>query len=181
MTEHKRGRHGPRYSHGPHGEERLRERGRRGRVFDAREFQILLLRLIGDEPRHGYELIREIETRSGGLYAPSPGMVYPTLSYLVEAGLIAEAATEGARKSFAITPAGQGHLDEYRENLTSVFARLDALAAKKDRADPAPLRRAMGNLRQVLLAAGEKGDFAEDKVLEAARLIDETAGRIERL
>lgn len=159
----------------------FRRGGRRGRVFDSAELQLVVLDLIAGQSRHGYELIREIEARSGGLYAPSPGMIYPTLSLLLEIGLIEEVETEGARKSFAITEAGRAHLAGNREQLDAARARLTALAEAKDRADPAPLRRAMGNLRQVLVAASDKPGFDEKKVLEAARLIDEAAGTIERM
>lgn len=155
--------------------------GRRGRVFDAGELQLLVLDLMSERARHGYELIREIEARAGGVYAPSPGMIYPTLSLLLELGLIEEVETEGARKSFAITEAGRAHLADNQSALISVRERLAALAQAKDRAAPAPLRRAMHNLRQVLMSAAEKPDFDEQKALEAARLIDEVAGTIERM
>ncbi len=155
--------------------------GRRGRVFDASELQLVVLDLIAEQNRHGYELIREIESRSGGVYAPSPGMIYPTLSLLLEIGLIEEVETEGARKSFAITEAGRAHLADNQEPLRAALARIAVLAEAKDRADPAPLRRAMGNLRQVLVTAAGKPRFDEKKILEAARLIDEVAGTIERM
>src|SRR5690606_25004507 len=108
---------------------------------------------------------REIEAQSGGLYAPSPGMIYPTLSLLLEIGLIEEVEAEGARKSFAITEAGRTHLGENEQPLAELRARLAALADAKDRVDPAPLRRAIGNLRQVLAAASDKPGFDENKVL----------------
>lgn len=156
-------------------------RGRRGRVFDASELQLVVLDLLAEQNRHGYELIREIEARSGGVYAPSPGMIYPTLSLLLEIGLIEEVSADGARKSFAITEAGRAHLADNTASLEGARARLAALAEAKDRGDPAPLRRAMGNLRQVLVAASGKPEFDDKKVLEAARLIDEVAGTIERM
>lgn len=155
--------------------------GRRGRIFDSGELQLVILALISEENRHGYELIREIEARSGGIYAPSPGMVYPTLSLLLEMGLIEEVETDGARKNFAITEAGRSHVADNSQVLDQAFSRLRSLAEAKDRADPAPLRRAVGNLRQVLLAAAAKPDFTDEQVLEAARMIDNLAGEIERM
>ena len=98
--------------------------GRRGRIFDAGELQLVLLALIGEQSRHGYELIREIEARAGGAYAPSPGMVYPTLSMLLEMGLIAEADAAGARKSFTVTELGQRTL---AENATQIRDRASEL------------------------------------------------------
>src|SRR3546814_15040463 len=66
--------------------------GRRKRLFDQSELQTLLLALIVETPRHGYDLIREIETLSGGDYAPSPGVVYPALTYMEESGQIGSAS-----------------------------------------------------------------------------------------
>ena len=178
MREHDFGRRG----FGPGGPfPHHRGGGRRGRVFDSAELQLVVLDLITEQSRHGYELIREIEALSGGLYAPSPGMIYPTLSLLLETGLVEETSTDGARKSFAITDAGRAHLAENEKPLAAARSRLEALAEAKDRADPAPLRRAMGNLREVLIIASRKPGFDEKKILESARLIDELAGTIERL
>lgn len=178
MREHGFGRRG--FFDGERGGQ-FPQRLRRARLFDASELQLIVLELISGQSRHGYELIREIEAQSAGFYAPSPGMIYPTLSLLLEIGLIDEVETEGARKSFAINEAGQAHLAENQAQLTAARERLAALADAKDRTDPAPLRRAIGNLRQVLAAASGKAGFDEDKVLEAARLIDEVAGKIERM
>ncbi len=102
-------------------------------------------------------------------------------SLLLEMGLVEETSTDGARKSFAITDAGRAHLAENEKPLAAARSRLEALAEAKDRADPAPLRRAMGNLREVLIIASRKPGFDEKKILESARLIDELAGTIERL
>src|SRR6218665_2664594 len=91
------------------------ERGGRRRMFDGTELRLILLKLIEEQPRHGYDLIREIEERSGGAYAPSPGVVYPTLTMLADMDLIEEAKSEGAKKQFAITEAGTAHLAERTE------------------------------------------------------------------
>lgn len=178
MHDHGFGRRGP--FEGERGGP-FRQRLRRARLFDSAELQLLVLDLISAQSRHGYELIREIEAQSGGFYAPSPGMIYPALSLLLEIGQIEEVEAEGARKSFGITEAGRAHLDENEAQLTELKGRLTALAEAKDRVDPAPLRRAVGNLRQVLGAASNKPGFDENKVLDAARMIDEVAGKIERM
>lgn len=156
-------------------------RGRRGKLFDSAQFQLLVLALIGDEDRHGYELMRDIEARTGGTYAPSPGVVYPTLTLLAEMGLISETEAEGSRKAYRLTDAGREKLAESREAAEALLARLDAIGSHVEKTDSAPVRRAMGNLRQVILARLTKPDTTEDQILEAARIIDEAAGRIERL
>src|SRR5712672_176595 len=84
--------------------------GRRRRVFDSSELRLVLLKLIADQPRHGYELIRAVEELTSGSYVPSPGMVYPTLTMLQETGHIKEATAEGSRRPFAVTPEGTAEL-----------------------------------------------------------------------
>src|SRR5690606_36856560 len=123
----------------------------RRRVFDSGELRLVLLKLIAEQPRHGYDLIRAIEELTGGSYVPSPGVVYPTLTMLQDMGHIEEASTEGTRKAFAITDEGSAHLAEKQAEVEALFARLAELAALRERTDGAPIRRAMGNLRAVLM------------------------------
>lgn len=156
-------------------------RPRRGKIFDAAQFQLILLRLIAEQERHGYELMREIEARTGGAYTPSPGVVYPTLTLLLDMGLVAEAEGSGARKTFTITDAGREAIAERTEEADALFARLDALGSAQQNADSTPVRRAMGNLRQVLEARLSKSTTTDQHILEAARLIDEAASQIERM
>src|SRR5947209_16807272 len=99
--------------------------GRRSRrVFESGELRLVLLKLISDEPRHGYDLIRAIEELTGGEYAPSPGVIYPTLTLLQDMGLIEEAAGEGPRKPFQATDAGRQYLEERQEEVDALFERL---------------------------------------------------------
>lgn len=155
-------------------------RGGRRRVFDGGELKLVLLKLIADKPRHGYDVIRAIEERTGGAYAPSPGIVYPTLTLLSDMGLIDEQVTEGARKQFAITADGTAHLAEHAAEVTAMFARLDALGEMRERTDAVPVRRAMHNLRSVLMHRLGEG-LDKEKLLDAVALIDEAASKIERL
>src|ERR1051326_1639592 len=107
-------------------------RGRRARrVFEGGELRLVLLKLISDQPRHGYDLIRAIEELTGGEYAPSPGVVYPTLTLLQDMGLIDEAAGEAARKPFQITKAGTTHLEENADEVEELFERLRDLAPRE--------------------------------------------------
>lgn len=161
---------------GPHG----RQGGGRRRVFDSGELRLVLLKLIGDQPRHGYDLIRAIEERTGGAYAPSPGVVYPTITLLEDMGLIGEQQAEGARKRFAITPDGQAHLEARADEVAAILARLDALGQMRERTDAAPIRRAMHNLRAVLEHRLAEG-LDKERIHEVAALIDEAARRVERL
>lgn len=162
------------------GNEARGNRGRR-RMFDGGELRLVLLRLIADTPRHGYELIKAIEDMTGGAYAPSPGVVYPTLTMLGEMGLIEEQASEGAKKRYAVTTEGTTHLAENAEQVEALIARLTSLGAERNRPDGAPIRRAMGNLRHALQDRLQRGGFGDDTLHDIAGLIDELAQKIERL
>ncbi len=166
--------------HGRHGHGRSGPGGRR-RLFDGGELKLVMLKLIADAPRHGYDLIREIEGLTGGGYAPSPGVVYPTLSMLDEMGLIEEQQSEGAKKRFAASDEGRAHLAENAVVVDGLFARLAAVGAESERTDGAPIRRAMGNLRQVLQHRLMREDVTEDTLHEVAALLDDAAQKIERL
>jgi len=142
---------------------------------------MILLALIGEQPRHGYDLIKAIEERSGGAYAPSPGVVYPTLTMLGDMGLIAEQAAEGAKRLFAITDAGKIEIGEQAEQVEALFARLETLGEDRGGGeDRAPVRRAMVNLAMVLrdrMSRGGREDLAHD----IAEILDEATRKIERL
>ncbi len=157
--------------------------GRSRRMFDGAELRLVLLKLIADEPRHGYELIKAIEALTGGAYAPSPGVVYPTLTLLDDMELIAEQASAGARKRFAATDAGRAHLDEQAETVAALIARLEALGAQRARGDGerAPVRRAMHNLRHAVSDRAMRADATPELLHEIAALIDEVAQKVERL
>ena len=154
-------------------------RGRR--MFDSGELRLVLLKLIADEPRHGYDLIRQVEELTGGAYAPSPGVVYPTLTLLDDMGLIEARQAEGAKKLFAVTDAGTTHLSENAELIEALMARLADVGAERARTDSASVRRAMGNLREVLIHRLRHEDVAKETLHEIVALIDEAAQKIERL
>jgi DNA-binding PadR family transcriptional regulator len=157
------------------------ERGERRRMFDSGELRLVLLKLIADEPRHGYDLIRQIEELTGGAYAPSPGVIYPTLTLLDDMGQIEAQQSEGAKKLFAITDAGRADLEANADVVDAAIARLTAVGEETQRTDSASVRRAMGNLRQVLM--DRLGDRDLDKAVlhDIVALIDEAAQKIERL
>ncbi len=166
---------------GPQWAEKFSERGGRRRVFDSGELRLVLLKLISDQPRHGYDLIRAIEELTGGAYAPSPGVIYPTLTMLQDMGLIDEARSDGARKAFASTPEGAAHLAANKDEVARLFARLSELAAFRERTDGAPVRRAMENLKTALRGRLAREDADKNTLHEVAAILDEAAQKIERL
>jgi DNA-binding PadR family transcriptional regulator len=159
-----------------------RGRGRRARrMFESGELRLVLLKLIADEPRHGYDLIRAIEELTGGEYAPSPGVIYPTLTLLQDMALIEEAAGEGARKPFQVTDEGRSHLEERAEEVEALFERLNDLKPREGSMAGSPVWRAMRNLGVAIRNRMAHGDVTEDTMHELAALIDEFAQRVERL
>jgi DNA-binding PadR family transcriptional regulator len=150
-------------------------------MFDAAELRLVLLKLIGDQPRHGYDLIREIEALSGGAYVPSPGVIYPTLTLLADMGHVDEAKGEGARKLFAITEDGSAHLAEKASEVAALLAKLAELATRREKTESGPVRRAMLNLRQVLHQRLTTDDVSPETLHEVAAILDAAAQKIERL
>ncbi len=157
-------------------------RGPRGRrMFGSGELRLVLLKLIGDEPRHGYDLIRAIEALTGGDYAPSPGVVYPTLTMLADMGLIEEVAAEGSRKAFAATAEGKAHLEQNEAEVEALFERLDEASPKKEGKRHPPIGRAIGNLMNALRHRVAHDGFDDALVHEITEILDDAAQRIERL
>nr|WP_260858219.1 PadR family transcriptional regulator [Paraburkholderia sp. BCC1885] len=103
----------------------------RGRKFTSDDLQLLLLALLDAQPSHGYELIKALETRSNGFYSPSPGMVYPALTYLEELGYVT-VQLEGNRKRYELAEPGRQHLADNRERVELMFAKLTHIARKMD-------------------------------------------------
>ncbi len=161
--------------------EEFGERGGRRRMFDSGELRLVLLKLISDQPRHGYDLIRAIEELTGGAYAPSPGVVYPTLTMLQDMGHIDEQKSEGARKAFAITQDGAARLTASKAEVDAVFARLAELAAERERFDGASVRRAMMNLRMAIRGRLSQDDADKATLREITAILDEAARNIEGL
>lgn len=154
--------------------------GGRRRQFEGEELRLILLALIGEQPRHGYELIRAIEERTGGGYAPSPGVVYPTLTLLDEMGLVEEVREDGARRRFAITEDGRAHLAERREQADALLARLADMGAERNRGERAPVRRAMAGLH-IALGHALRDEVGTDRAREIAAILDEATRRVEAL
>ncbi|MFZ1744261.1 MAG: PadR family transcriptional regulator [Pontixanthobacter sp.] len=158
-------------------------RGRR-RIFGSGELRLVLLKLIADEPRHGYELIKAIGELTGETYEPSPGAVYPTLSLLSDEGAIKESPSgrdDDARKAFQVTGSGQTELETRKDEVDALLERLSAMSGHEERNRAPELFRAMGNLAGVLKHKYRSGGFAEKDLEEIVDIIDDAAKRIERL
>jgi DNA-binding PadR family transcriptional regulator len=99
-------------------------RGRGGRMFEQGDLKYVILRLLEEKPRHGYDIIKELESRFGGSYAPSPGTVYPTLTMLEDLGFARVVPEEGGKKIYEITAEGRKHLAEHSNTVDDIFERI---------------------------------------------------------
>jgi DNA-binding PadR family transcriptional regulator len=129
MGGHHHGRHG--FGHGGFMGGRGGGDFRWARKLGSKDLQLLILALLGERPAHGYELIKTIEERSGGFYTPSPGMIYPALTYLDEIGH-ASIEQEGSRKLYRITPEGQAHLATNRAAADAILDALSRIGSRMD-------------------------------------------------
>src|SRR6266536_690750 len=178
--------------HGRGGGEMMRA----GRMLAQGDLRLIALALIAEQPRHGYEIIKVLEDKTAGWYSPSPGIVYPTLTYLEEAGYVTVQA-DGAKKLYSITEEGRAHLAGNQDFVDAVLARLAAIGEKAtrirehfarpeydehrgrrrgrdrgrqdddDRDSVPPLvRAALENLRDIAAGQIEANEDAETKIVE---------------
>src|SRR5580693_1167358 len=154
-------------------------RGRGGpmRFFGAGDLRYVILQLISEKPSHGYEIIKSIQERLGGMYAPSPGVVYPMLTMLEEMGH-ATVVTEGARKLYTITEEGSKALAENKAVVDALFARMDQVRGEQGGDRAQQIERAVANFRMALRM--KKGPLTEEQVHAITDIIDAAAKQIER-
>jgi DNA-binding PadR family transcriptional regulator len=153
---------------------------RRGRVFGKGDLKYVILDLIRDRPAHGYEVMRELEGRFRGLYAPSPGSVYPTLQMLEDLGYV-EATQQDGKKVYEITDEGRRYLEENRSIVDDIFSRVDDMGAFMFGPAMAVLGRAFGNLGRAGFRAAMRHQGDEQWVQRAREILERAARDIEGL
>ena len=152
-----------------------------GRMLAHGDLKVLALALIAEQPRHGYEIIKEIEDRTGGAYAPSAGVIYPTLTLLEETGQIEVASSEGNKKLYAATDAGRATVEENRAAIDAVLARFaEANSDRRHERDPR-LFRAVENMRLAMRLKMQSAALTPEQIDALAELLDETARKIEQI
>lgn len=169
------GRHGGGRFEGGFGE----GRGRGGRFFEQGQLRLVLLALIAEAPRHGYEIIKAIEDRLGGGYSPSPGVIYPTLTLMSELGYTTVSETDGGRKLYTITEEGRAHLAENQAMVDAILARMDRASAKSGERSPQVVR-AIENMKTALHLRLARGPLTEAEAQAIAEALDSAARTIER-
>lgn len=180
--------HGGRRGRGPgkglgKGQGQGRGRGHRGRPrrpLDHGTLRLLLLQLISAGPRHGYDLIREIEARTGGAYVPSPGVIYPALETLLDLGWVI-AETEGSRRSFRVTEEGAAELEREADMLEQISARLSSLQERDAPEDPEDVRGAMRRLRHAVIQSVRANPEDADQRRKIADILSQAQDAITKL
>ena len=172
---------------------------RAGRMLGDGDLRLIALKLLEEQARHGYDIIRALEELSSGFYSPSPGVVYPTLTYLEEAGY-ATSAMEGNKKVFSITDEGRAHLAENRVAVEHLLDHLERFGRKmararewfdwrdddeggsrREREMPEGVRKLKSVRRRLRAALADALDAEAEKRSEAIEILEQTAAALEAL
>jgi len=166
---------------GPGGPRGRGWKARAGRVFEQGDLKYVILRLLAEKPRHGYEIIKELEERFGGAYAPSPGTVYPTLTMLEDLGYARAMPEEGGRKIYEITDEGRKHLEEHSATVDDIFERIAKFVEGFFDAPMADLKRAFGNLGRATFYVASRAPNDRERIARISEILKRAASEIEAL
>ena len=156
-------------------------KARAGRVFEQGDLKYVILRLLAEKPRHGYEIIKELEDRFGGAYAPSPGTVYPTLTMLEDLGYARAMPEEGGRKIYEITDQGRKHLEEHSATVDDIFERIAKFVEGFFDAPMADLKRSMASLGRATFYVASRSPNDKDRLAKISEILKRAAVEIEKL
>ncbi|MEM5474162.1 PadR family transcriptional regulator [Hoeflea sp. AS60] len=163
---------------GPFGRHRGGPFGGRGkRMFDAGALRLVVLGLIAEQPRHGYDIIKALEARFQGAYSPSPGAIYPMLQMLEEADLVSS-QMQGAKKLFAITEEGKAYLEENRVDLDRINAQIDEAS---EEIQGVSLGAEFRMLRRSLFSQLRSGGYSAEQAQQALEILKKARKDIEDL
>ncbi len=158
-----------------------RFRGRAGRMFEQGDLRYVILRLLEEKPRHGYDIIKELEERSGGAYSPSPGTVYPTLTLLEDQGFARALEEEGGRKIYEITDEGRKHLAEHSETVDDIFSRISRFVESFVDTPMMELNQAFGGLGRTTYRTASAHVQDRERLARIKEILDRAAREIEEL
>jgi len=148
-------------------------------MFEAGELRLVILRLLKEQPRHGYDVMKALEERMGGCYTPSAGTVYPTLQLLEDQGLVRSVETEG-KKVYHITPAGEAQLHERRDELEEIIARVRETVRDFAGGAMGELNRAFGQVASRTFREAFRRGPGDPAVRRVAEILRRAAEEIER-
>jgi DNA-binding PadR family transcriptional regulator len=177
--------------HGPAGPERgLGFRGRggfgrgfgenRGRLFDAGDVKLVILRLLSEQPSYGYQLIKTMEQRMAGGYTPSAGVIYPTLTMIEEEGLAA-VSLDNNKKVYSLTPEGTEYLEANKEQVGELFMRLEEAGRGFERGRSPEIIKAFINLRGAVIARVSRESVKPEQIKKIVEAINSAAHVIDEL
>ncbi|MGH7607915.1 MAG: PadR family transcriptional regulator [Gemmatimonadales bacterium] len=149
-------------------------RGRRRQWFEAGDMKYVILKLLRDKPRHGYEVMKELEERMHGCYSPSPGTVYPTLQWLEDEGLVVARDVAG-KKVYEITDAGRTFLETHKDVVEEIFDRVSETVERTVGGGMVEVNRALGHLVKAVYRTGWKAESAAARKRVAETLAKATA------
>ena len=148
------------------------------RIFDHGDLRLVIMALLDEKPRYGYEIIKELGERVGGDYSPSPGVVYPTLTLLEEVGHATVSEEHGGRRLYTLTEEGKAFLQANRSTVDAIFARVSESASR--RGAPPQVRRAVENLFTAVRLRLRSRPVNEEQIRAIADAIDAAAKAVEQ-
>ena len=173
------GRGGPRWGGGRHRWGRGFERGFGGRMFGPGDLRLVLMALIEEKPRHGYDLIKAVEEAFGGAYAPSPGAVYPTLALLEDEGLLRSVTDDGGKRVYTLTDTGSAWLKENRVAVDGVMERMRMAArVMSGQSTPDTVHETLRTLKQAIQM--KPGDWSLEEEARVVEILMNAARGISR-
>ncbi len=155
--------------------------GGRERFFDNGQLRLVILQLIADKTSYGYEIIKAIEERLSGGYAPSPGVIYPTLTLLEEEGFAEVASQEGNKKMYTATAEGRAYLKTNEATLKAIFGRMQEAGKTFGRGRNPQIMRAIMNLRMAMKMRVGRGSLTAEQASKIAEAIDAAARAIDEV
>jgi DNA-binding PadR family transcriptional regulator len=170
---------GEHLGHNRHG--RQGRRGSLGRFFAHGDLRLVILHLIAEKPRHGYEIIKSIEEQVAGAYSPSPGVIYPTLTLLEELGYVTVTTGDGLKKLHEITAEGRAFLDANHRAVDALLARMAETSRAHGGGTAPQILRATENLKLALRLRLSRGPLSEEQINAVAAAIDAAATAVEQI
>jgi DNA-binding PadR family transcriptional regulator len=154
---------------------------RGGRMFGHGDLKFVILSLLDERPRHGYDIIKAIEEKSGGTYSPSAGTVYPTLTLLEEMGFATATADETGKRVYQITEAGRAHLAEHRGTVDDIFSRIARKGAGLTSDAMKEMNRAFKDVARTTFSSASHRLEDHDFLRQVAAVLQKAAKEIEEL
>ncbi|MGQ0650596.1 MAG: PadR family transcriptional regulator [Gemmatimonadaceae bacterium] len=152
-----------------------------GRMFEQGDLKYVILQLLAEKPRHGYEIIKALEEKSGGVYAPSAGAIYPTLTLLEEMGFATASPEDAGKKVYTITEAGRAYLEENQSTVDDVFERIGDISATVFSESMREVGRAFGHIVRSTFGASPEHLRDSETSKRILEVLDRTSREIDEI